>query len=339
MATSQSLPPDAVLVVSFGGPERREDVLPFLDHVLRGRHVPESRKLEVAEHYYRFGGSPINAQNRELAAKVSAELASRGRPFRVYLGNRNWHPILADTLRKMAADGVRRALAFVTSAFSSYSGCRQYLEDIAAARGAVGETAPTVEKLRPFFNHPAFVAAVALQAQTALAEIPAQRRDAAEIVFTAHSIPSAAAANCRYEEQLREAAGLVAAAIGRAEYALAYQSRSGPLWQPWLGPDIGEWLAQAAGKGLHDVVVVPIGFVSDHIEVVYDLDTQARAQAEQMGLTMVRAGTVGTHPAFVGMICDLVAERADGLRERASLGRLGACPDVCPDDCCPPPGR
>jgi len=325
---------DSLLLVSFGGPEKREDVVPFLENVLRGRAVPRERMLEVAEHYYHFGGqSPINQQNRALVRALEVELGGR---LPVYWGNRNWHPFLADALREMAAQGRRRALAFVTSAFSSYSGCRQYLEDIERARAEVGADAPLVERLRPFYNHPLFVATVRDRVQDAFARIPEERRAAAHLVFTAHSIPVAMAETSDYVKQLEEAASLVAASLGRDDYHIVYQSRSGAPGQPWLGPDIVEALGTL--HGAKDVVVMPIGFVSDHMEVLYDLDTEAREAAKGMGLNLVRAETPGRHPMFVSMIVELVHERTDGL-ERRAVGRYGPAPDVCRADCCPAPQR
>jgi len=327
-------PFDSFLVLSFGGPEKRDDVIPFLENVLRGRPVPRERMLEVAEHYYHFDGrSPINQQNRDLIGALRRE---PGMPLPIYWGNRNWHPFLADTLREMAADGRQRALAFVTSAFSSYSGCRQYLEDIERARAAVGPGAPLVERLRPFYNHPLFIATVADRVAEAFARIPAERRAAAHLVFTAHSIPVSMSQSSDYVRQLEEAASLVAADIGRSDFHVVYQSRSGAPGQPWLGPDILEALGTL--QGARDVVVMPIGFVSDHMEVLYDLDTEARAAAAKLGLNMVRAATPGTHPKFVSMIVELIRERTEGW-ERRAVGRYGPAPDVCRVDCCPAPRR
>jgi ferrochelatase len=330
---------DALLVVSFGGPNGPDDVLPFVENVLRGRNVPRERMLEVAEHYYHFGGrSPINEQNRALVAAIARELAEHGPPLPVYWGNRNWHPLLADTLRQMSADGVQRALAFITSPFSSYSSCRQYLENIAAARANVGPTAPHVDKLRAFFNHPGFIEPMVERTGAALAQVPSDRRDSAFLLFSAHSIPLAMAQGSRYEEQLREACRLVAAGVGRNDWHLVYQSRSGPPQQLWLGPDIGEFIEQLhSSSPLTDVVFVPIGFISDHMEVVYDLDTELRQLCERLGTNMVRAATVGTHPRFVHMIRELVEERMTDSRPRLALGTLGPSHDDCPDDCCPYP--
>jgi ferrochelatase len=334
---------DALLVVSFGGPDGPDDVIPFLENVLRGRNVPRERMLAVAEHYYHFGGrSPINQQNRQLVATVEQELATHGPLLPVYWGNRNWHPLLPDALRQMATDGVRRALAFVTSAFSSYSGCRQYREDIARAQLEVGAGAPHVDKLRVFFNHPGFIGPMIERTRAAFEQIPAERRSSTPLVFTAHSIPRAMADNCRYEQQLHESCRLVAEGIGRKDWHLAYQSRSGPPQQPWLEPDIGEYLerCQVSSVEYQDVVAVPIGFISDHMEVVYDLDTELRQRCELLGINMVRAGTVGTHPRFVRMIRELIVERMSDNPDRLTLGTLGPNHDICPEDCCVyPPAR
>lgn len=336
-------PYDALLVVSFGGPDGPDDVLPFLENVLRGRNVPRERMLDVAEHYYRFGGrSPINDQNRALIAAVEKELATHGPHLPIYWGNRNWHPLLPDTLRQMAADGVRRALAFVTSACSSYSSCRQYRENIAAAQAEVGLAAPQVDKLRVFYNHPGFIKPMTELTSAAFEQIPAERRDDALLLFTAHSIPVAMATGCRYEEQLREACRLVADGLpnslslrARAPWHLVYQSRSGPPQQPWLEPNIGDFIVSRNKESrIRDVVVVPIGFISDHMEVLFDLDTEVRECCDRLGINMVRAATVGTHPRFVQMIRELIVERTTNAPERVALGSLGPNHDVCPNDCC-----
>jgi ferrochelatase len=315
---------DAILIVSFGGPEGPDDVLPFLENVLRGRHVPRERMLEVASHYQHFGGkSPINDSCRALIAALRQQLESEGPRLPVYWGNRNWHPLLPDTLRQMAADGVRRAIAFATSAYASYSSCRQYIENIEAARAAAGPDAPAVDKLRPFFDHPLFIEATTDRVRAALG-----RRPGARLVFTAHSIPVSMAATCDYEKQLRHTAGRVAEASGQGEWDLVWQSRSGPPGQPWLEPDIGSHLRELAGRGVRDVVAAPIGFLSDHLEVLYDLDVEAAQVAAGLGVHFLRAETVGTHPAMVEMIRQLAA------------GRLAAPgPDACPDACCPGPAR
>ncbi|HZO48662.1 MAG TPA: ferrochelatase [Gaiellaceae bacterium] len=328
-------PVDAIVVVSFGGPEGPDDVLPFLENVTGGRGVPPERLAEVARHYQRFGGvSPINAQNRALIAALDAELRAHGIELPIYFGNRNWRPFLTDTVREMRDAGVRRALALVTSAYSSYSGCRQYREDLYRAQQEVGPDAPELVKLRAFFNHPGFVAANAARVREALATLPAG--EPTRLVFTAHSIPVAMARGCAYEAQLREAARLVAEAVGVREWAVVYQSRSGPPDVPWLGPDIGDHLAELAGDGVRNVVVSPVGFVSDHLEVLYDLDVEAAEHAVSLGLRLARAGTAGTHPAFVAALRELVQERLDPAAPRRAVGRLGPVQDTCAPDCCRP---
>jgi ferrochelatase len=327
---------DALLVVSFGGPEGPDDVIPFLENVLRGRNVPRERMLAVAEHYQHFGGvSPINAQNRALIAALEVEFAQAGVDLPIFFGNRNWHPLLPDTLTAMRERGVRKSLAFFTSAFSSYSGCRQYRENIAAAQQQVGPGAPEVVKLRAFYNHPGFIEPMIERTRGALEGLPLDRRAAAHLLFTAHSIPLAMAATCDYVAQLHEAARLVAEGVGHPAWRVVYQSRSGPPTQPWLEPDIGDVLAEiAAGHPGGDVVAVPVGFNSDHMEVLYDLDEEAQQKAAALGLGLIRAGTVGTHPRFVQMIRELVQERMSGSSERPALGTRGASHDVCPVDCC-----
>ncbi len=346
---------DAFLLVSFGGPEGPDDVLPFLENVLRGRNVPHERLLQVAEHYHHFGGvSPINAQNRALLAAIKDEFTAAGIHLPLYFGNRNWHPLLEGTLRQMQADGVRRAIAFFTSVFSSYSGCRQYRENIAAAQAAVGEGAPAIDKLRVFFNHPGFIEPMVEQTRAALQQIPADRRAKAKLLFTAHSIPLSMAQNCKYESQLLESSRLVAEQLGHPHWRLVYQSRSGPPSQPWLGPDIGDALAEittqarSASEGpgrasppdpgalpvSSDVIAIPIGFISDHMEVLFDLDEEAAHKAAELNINFVRAGTVGTHSRFVRMIRELVEERLRETPDRLSLGSFGPSHDICPLDCC-----
>ena len=332
---------DALLVVSFGGPESRDEVIPFLENVLRGRNVPRERMLEVAEHYYHFGGkSPINQQTRELIAAVEKELAKHGPKLPVYWGNRNWHPLLADTLRQMKQDGVGRALAFVTSAYSSYSGCRQYREDIARAQSEVGPGAPQVEKLRVFFNHPGFIEATDDRLRDALREVPAHARQNVQAVYIAHSIPISMANTCDYVHQLEEVRKLVSARLGITNDALVYQSRSGAPGQPWLEPDILDYLREVKTRDLASAVVLaPISFISDHMEVLYDLDIEAWQLCESLSLPMARAKTVGVHPRFIGMIRELILERTSPGVERLALGSLGPRQDVCADDCCPAPQR
>jgi protoporphyrin/coproporphyrin ferrochelatase len=330
---------DSFLLISFGGPEGRDDVMPFLENVTRGRGVPRERLERVAEHYYRFGGvSPINQQCRDLLAAIEKDFAASGVDLPVYWGNRNWDPMLTDTVAAMAADGRQHAIAFVTSAYSSYSSCRQYLEDIEQARAAV-PGAPRIDKLRQFFNHPGFVDPFADAARSAAESLPLPVQDTFDLVFTAHSIPDAMArasgpAGDAYPSQLAEASRLVAARLGRGDsWRLVYQSRSGPPSVPWLGPDIGDCLTELAGAGSSGVVVVPVGFISDHMEVVFDLDVEAAEQAGRLGLPMARAATPSTDPRFVAMITELVAERQEGLPARA-LGNLGPITSACVNGCC-----
>ena len=351
---------DAFLLVSFGGPEGPDDVMPFLTNVTRGRNVPPERLASVAEHYYAFGGvSPINQQCRDLLAAVRAAFAAGGLSLPLYWGNRNWTPYLTDTARQMAEDGVRRAVAFVTSAYSSYSSCRQYLDDIERARAAVGPDAPRIDKIRRFYNHPGFIEPFADHVRAALATLPAELREEAHLVFTAHSVPCAMAEASgpagdrgRYVTELTEAARLIAERTGaRAHpWSLAYQSRSGPPSQPWLEPDVRDQLGELAESGTRAVVVVPVGFVSDHIEVLHDLDVEAAETADSLGLAFARAATPGTSPRFASMVAELVRERTalsdstvsdnassggsgDGLLA-AALGHLGVPSQTCPADCC-----
>jgi protoporphyrin/coproporphyrin ferrochelatase len=330
-----ALPYDALLLVSFGGPEGPDDVTPFLENVTAGKNVPPERIAEVAEHYHVFDGvSPLNAQNRALLVALVQEFNAHGLALPVYWGNRNWHPLLPEVIEQMAEDGIGRVLAFVTSAFGSYSGCRQYQEDIAHARQAVGPQAPTVDKLRLFYNHPGFIEAMADRVWDAFEELPAERRDAARLVFTAHSLPAAMAQYAPHDGQYAEACRLVCERLGRTAWERAYQSRSGRPDQPWLGPDLAEVLRRIAAEGAGDVVLAPIGFLSEHIEVIYDLDIEARALCEELHLNMIRSGVVGCHPRFVRMIRELVEERLHENPTRLALGSLGPWPDQCPDDCC-----
>jgi ferrochelatase len=352
---------DALLVLSFGGPERLADVRPFLENVTRGRGVPPERLDAVEEHYRHFGGvSPLNARNRELVAAVRERT-----PLPVYFGNRNWHPMVEDTVAEMARDGVRRALVFATSAYGGYSACRQYHEDIARARAAVGEkgygcgsvTVPDLVKLRHFFDHPAFVAANADAVRAARATLPAEVRDAARVVFTAHSVPTAADAAAgtpedgghRYSRQVAEAARLAAdeLGIGLDAYDVVWQSRSGPPQVPWLEPDVVDHLDGLHAARVPAVVVAPIGFVSDHVEVVWDLDTEARERAAELGMAFARAATAGPDPRFADMVVELVAEHVhDAAPRRLSADVPSAGCTVnglpCAVDCCVPgrsPGR
>lgn len=338
---SNAVPHDALLFVSFGGPEGPEDVLPFLENVTRGRGVPAERLREVAGNYERLGGkSPLNEQNRALIRALEPELERAGLALPIYFGNRHWNPTLREAIGRMAADGVKRALAFVTSAYSSYSGCRAYLEDIERARAEVGVHAPPVEKLRAFWNHPGFVEPLAANVTRALAAIPAERLGNAALAYTAHSIPVSMSENCDYLVQLREVQGLVDERVKPpVPSRLVFQSRSGPPGQPWLEPDILDHLEDLQRLGTSDVVVAPIGFLSDHVEVVFDLDTQALEKAVELGLHMVRADTVGTAPPFVHMIVELVRERLDPATSPRSLGSLGPRPMPCDADCCPAPRR
>lgn len=326
-------PYDALLIVSFGGPEGMNEVLPFLENVLRGRNIPRERLLAVAEHYYHFDGiSPINGQNRALVAALEDELAAHGLDLPVYWGNRNWYPLLPDTLRQMAQDGVQHALAFFTSAYSSYSGCRQYRENIEQAQAEVGANAPQVSILRKFYNHPGFIQPNIEHIRAALDQIPFDRRDAAHIAFTAHSVPLSTAVNSDYVAQLAETCQLVAA--GMSNWQLVYQSRSGAPGQPWLEPDIGDHLRRLKAEGVADVVIAPVGFISDHMEVLYDLDTEAQQIAGEIGLNVIRAATVGTHPEFIRMIRELIVERMTNDPDKRFLGTRGASHDVCPVNCC-----
>ncbi|MBI4420067.1 MAG: ferrochelatase [Gemmatimonadetes bacterium] len=326
---------DAVLVMSFGGPEGMADVMPFLETVTRGRNLPRERLLEVAHHYEHFGGvSPLNRQNRDLVHKLEAEISSRGHALAVYFGNRNWHPLVTDTVRRMRDDGVKRALVFVTAGFSCYSGCRQYREDIIRAVEAVGGGAPAFDKLRVFYNHPGFIEANVDHLRTGLERVSAGRRADVRAVFTAHSIPLAMAKASDYERQLAEASRLVAEGAGVREHDLVYQSRSGPPQVPWLGPDILHRLVELAERGVQAVVVHPIGFISDHIEVLWDLDQEAREKAQALGLEFVRSATAGTHAAFVRMVRELIEERITPNPVRRAAGRFGPNHDICPVDCC-----
>ena len=316
---------DALLLVSFGGPEGPDEVLPFLRRVTAGRGISDERLAEVGEHYAQFGGvSPINGQNRALLAALRKAV-----DLPVYWGNRNAAPLLVDTLTEMRDDGIRRALAYVTSAYSSYSGCRQYREDIQRAQRDVAG-APAVDKLRVFYNHPAFVACFVDAVESARRRL---RVDRPYLVFTAHSVPLSMARTSAYEMQLRQTARLVA---GPLDWELAWQSRSGPPQVPWLEPDVGAVLVRLAAQGVPGVIVVPIGFVSDHLEVVYDLDTEALPAARALGLNVERAATPGDDPRIVAMVADLVAERTSG-KARPALGDLGPSHDGCPLDCCPAP--
>jgi ferrochelatase len=345
MQRQSDSPYDALLLVSFGAPDGPDDVLPFLENVVRDKNVPPERLRIVAERYALFDGvSPLNAQIRALLAALVAALNAHGPQLPVYWGNRNGHPFLADTVREMAADGVRNALAFVTSTFGSYPGCRQYREDIERARQEVGPEAPRIRKLRLFHNHPGFIEPMAERVAAAWQQISAERRAAARLFFTAHSIPAAMAQSSPYERQLREACRLVVKNLrsrsalpedAGQSWELVFQSRSGPRSQPWLEPNIADRLRQCAASGsLRDVVVVPLGFLAENLEVVFDLDVEVQQICDELGITMVRAAVVGNHPRFVEMIRELIMEQFDPATPRLALGADGPWPDDCPRDCC-----
>jgi len=349
---------DAVLLVSFGGPETPDEVLPFLQNVTRGRDIPEERLKEAGRHYLHFGGrSPINDQNREFLAALRQHLDREGVDLPLYWGNRNWTPTLGDAIEQMRADGVHRALAVFTSAYSSYSGCRQYRENLADARAAVGPDAPLIDRIGPYFNHPGFVGPFVDATSEAVRSLSDADLSAAQLVFTTHSLPVAMAESSgsattdarsqapgAYVAQHREVAELVAAGVEGATgfalpWRLVFQSRSGAPHAQWLEPDVDSYLRELAANGASAAVVVPIGFVSDHMEVMWDLDTQARDTAEQLHLPMVRVPTPGADPRTVAMVAELLRERIDGVGrlDRHRLGELGATLDCCPADCCPNP--
>jgi protoporphyrin/coproporphyrin ferrochelatase len=338
---------DALLLLSFGGPEGPDDVLPFLRRVTAGRDVPDERLARVAAQYHSFGGrSPINDQCRVLLAALRDDLDRHDMPLPLYWGNRNWHPFLAETVAQMAADGVRRAVVFVTSPYSSHAGCRRYLDDLDTARAGVSG-APGLHKLRPYYDHPGFVEPMAENTIAALERLPAPMRAGARLVFTAHSIPTAMADASEYEAQLSEVSRLVSDLVAAGSpsrhgqscpsWDVVYQSRSGPRREPWLEPDVNEHLVRLAAARVPAAVLVPIGFVSDHMEVAFDLDVRAAATATEHGLAVVRAATVSTHPRFVAMIRELVGELVSGAG-RTGLGTLVPRPDQCQPGCCVPPG-
>jgi protoporphyrin/coproporphyrin ferrochelatase len=342
---------DAFLLLSFGGPEGPDDVMPFLENVTRGRGVPRERLAEVAAHYHAHGGvSPISAQCREMLAAIGAVFAGAGLDLPLYWGNRNWHPFLQDTVRQLADDGAERVIAFVTSAYSSYSACRQYLDDIDRAVAAVGPRAPRIDKIRPYFNHPGFIEPFAANTEAALRTLPAAAAAGARLVFTAHSIPVGmaaasgslsagtarpAVAGGRYAAELSQACLLISERVlgGSLRHDLVYQSRSGPPGQPWLEPDVCDHIRALAKDGVAAVVTVPVGFVSDHMEVVHDLDVEAAQTAAALGLPFARAAAPGSSARFARMVLELVRERMAGA-EAAVLGELGPAPSPCPQDCC-----
>jgi len=353
-------PYDALLLLSFGGPEGPDEVVPFLENVTRGRGIPRERLKEVGQHYFLFDGiSPINAQNRELLQALRKEFSDQGPGLPVYWGNRNWAPYLTDALREIVDDGHRCVLVLATSAYASYSGCRQYRENLAdslAELAAEGRPVPRVDKLRHYFNHPGFVEPMTDAVLAALAELPEAVRDGAHLAFTTHSIPTAAADTSgrpeghgdggAYVAQHLDTAQVIADAVTAATgtdhpWKLVYQSRSGAPHIPWLEPDICDHLEELHGSGAPAAVMVPIGFVSDHMEVKYDLDTEAAAKAAELGLPVARAATVGADPRFAAAVRELVLERAATERgrgtTRCALGLLGPSHDVCPVGCCPAP--
>ena len=329
---------DALLLLSFGGPEGPDDVMPFLENVTRGRNIPRPRLLQVAEHYQHFGGvSPINAQNRALQEALVKALRAQGDSLPVYWGNRNWAPFLGDTLQQMKADGITRAYVYATSAFGSDSGCKQYRENMRDASAPL-EGAPELLKLRLYYDHPSFIEVQAERVKDALRTLPEAHQASARIVYTAHSVPMSLAVGSPYEPQLREACRLVTESLGRdaAGTDLVWQSRSGPPQVPWLAPDILDHLKALHAGGTEAVVVVPIGFVSDHMEVVWDLDHEAKQCAESLGLAFARAGTVGDDPRIVSMLIELMDERRKGVPKRA-LSVLGIAGEDCANKCCPRP--
>ncbi len=338
---------DAFLLVSFGGPEGPDDVMPFLENVTRGRGIPPARLAAVAEHYYAVGGaSPINQQCRDLLAAIGKDFAATGIDLPVYWGNRNWAPYLTDTVADMAAAGVTRALAFVTSGYGSYSSCRQYLDDIARAQVQAGPGVPQIDKLRHFYDHPGFIGPFVTATTAAIESLPEAVRPGVPLVFTAHSVPETMAAASgpppggRYLRQLTEAARLIAEQVNAESagaghpWRLVFQSRSGPPSQPWLGPDVCDYLEELAGAGAQGAVVVPVGFICDHMEVVHDLDVEAAQAAQRLGLPLARAATPGTDSRFVAMITELVRERLDSSVRPAALGTLGPAGNACRNDCC-----
>ena len=334
-----NVPPiDSIVIVSFGGPEGPDEVLPFLQNVTSGRNVPEERLAAVAEQYSLFNGvSPINEQNRALIAALERSLTEAEIDLPIYGGNRNWHPFLHDTIATMVGAQHRHALAIVTSAFGSFSGCRQYRNDLGTAARSTGDQI-ILTKARLYWNHPGFLRAFADRIATAMSLVDAHQQRSVRLVFTAHSIPQAWVATSPYVSQLKAAADYLASSTApHLQWDLVYQSRSGSPRDPWLGPDIVEHLERVATAGTETVVVVPLGFVSDHMEVRFDLDVQARQAAESLGLVMIRAATPGTHPAFVDTLHDLVEEHIGPKKPIATIGE--AWPNSCPAGCCAVPQR
>ncbi|HIE99326.1 MAG TPA: ferrochelatase [Planctomycetes bacterium] len=332
-------PYDALLFVSFGGPEGPDDVIPFLENVLRGKNVPPARMLEVAEHYNHFGGvSPINEQCRQLITALTVELHDHDIDLPIYWGNRNWKPLLPETMRELKQVGATRVLSFVTSAYSGYSGCRQYLENISAAQDEADATEVEVHKLRVFYNHPDFIEVNAQNVQSAICELNAGPDEDFHVAFTAHSIPNSMADTSDYVQQLTESCRLIAERLQLPadRWKLVYQSRSGRPQDPWLEPDICDYLRELRNGGVERVVVSPVGFLSDHIEVLYDLDDEAKSVCEEIGVQMTRAATPDTHPVFVQMIRKLIQERLHETTQEC-IGRFAPSHDICPSDCCPAP--
>jgi len=337
MTEQSSTKYDAFLLVSFGGPEGMDDVIPFLENVLRGKNVPRERMLAVSKHYQLFNGiSPINEQNRKLIAALKPIIEEDGAKLPIYWGNRNWHPLLTDTVKQMAADGIKRAVAFATAGYSSYSSCRQYIENIENARALVGATAPQIDKIGPFYNHSGFIAANADELLIAAHGIPSERRKGAKIIFTAHSIPLSMADKCLYATQLLQVCHLIMASAQLSNpWQMAYQSRSGPSSQPWLEPDINHAIEEAAKNGIKDIIIAPIGFVSDHMEVLYDLDTQAKQLCQELSIGYNRAKTAGSHPKFISMIKELVDEKIQESQAVDSKLCSDLSEKLCFSNCCP----
>ena len=326
---------DAVLFMSFGGPEKNEDVIPFLENVTEGRGIPKERLAEVGEHYFHFGGkSPINDQNIALIKAIEKELEHQNINLPVYFGNRNWDPYISDTMLRCEYDGFKRAVCFVTSGYSCYSGCRQYREDIVNAQEKVGEGAPEIDKIRVFYNHPGFIESTLLSIKESLSNWDTSDQKKVKIAFTAHSIPNSQAENSDYEVQLNETCRIITEDLNHTNYDMVYQSRSGSPRIPWLEPDILDYMDQISNEGVKDLLIVPIGFISDHMEVLYDLDTEAVEKAEELGMKLERFPTVGVSKPFVEMVIDLIKERMTKNPERKTLGERGPNHDICPVDCC-----
>jgi ferrochelatase len=324
---------DAVLIVSFGGPEGPDDVMPFLDNVLKGLNIPLRIKARIAKRYHRFGGiSPINTETRAFIKALETELKIHGPQLPVYWGNRNWHPFLPNTLRQMTDDGIKNAITYVTSVFSSYSGCRKYREDLYEAVQGI-ENAPRIDKLRMGYNHPGFIEAVTDRVREAL-EPATDLIENSTLLFTAHSLPLSMAKCAHYQVQLQEVCDLVGQALGTKSWELVYQSNNASYGEPWLEPDINDALEVVKEKGKTNVVIVPIGFVCDHMEVILDLDVEAKEKVDALGLNMARAGTVGIHPAYVAMVRELIVERMSANPKRRWLGAQGASTDYCAQNCC-----